>query len=122
MKFLRNLLNGAFPPQKPEEVPPEQQHVPADGLIKAPKTFDIDFGPDQFDATFPPIGTVLVEVGAFVVAGHPIAEIETSSHIIEIPSPCNAVIEQLYIESGDAIDPDQTIAKIRAAGEVSVDA
>ena len=112
MKFLRKLLGGAFPEAGHPTIPLEDQHLPEEGIIRAPTTFDINFGALENDPTFVPVCTVLVEPGQMVFAGHTVAEIETSAHVIEIPASADLIIEEILIATGSAIIENQPIARV----------
>ena len=115
MRFLRKLLGGAFPEVNLEPLPIEGQYFPDDGIIKAPSTFHGDFGQQYIEPDFEPMCTLLVQTGQTVPAGMSIAEIETSTHIIEVPAPSDLIVDELLFTSGNAIMTDQHIAKVSRA-------
>ncbi|MDY6819700.1 MAG: dihydrolipoamide acetyltransferase family protein [Halobacteriales archaeon] len=56
----------------------------------------------------------LVEPGDEVEEGQPIAEIETDKALVEIPSPCPAVIRELTVAPGDIAAVGDVIAVLEA--------
>ena len=60
------------------------------------------------------LGEWLKQPGDAVAADEPIASLETDKVAVEVPSPEAGVIEELLIAEGDAVEPGQVIAKIRA--------
>ncbi|MFB6300728.1 MAG: dihydrolipoamide acetyltransferase family protein [Halobacteriales archaeon] len=56
----------------------------------------------------------LVEPGDEVDEGQPIAEIETDKALVEIPSPCPAIIRELTVAPGDVAQVGDVIAVLEA--------
>jgi biotin carboxyl carrier protein len=114
---MKNLilkwLNGALGQREEfEPIPLEQQEFPEEGIIYAPgalQTNEVSVG----GLYLGPECNFLVQAGSEVIGGKPIAEVCTSTHILEVTAPCNAVIEELLVENGQVVEAEQPIVRLR---------
>ncbi len=72
--------------------------------------------PGQVSTTIP--GTVievLVETGQTVSAGNPVLVIEAMKMETEIQAAISGVVEQIYVQKGDRVNPDETLIDISSS-------
>ena len=110
--FISKIINGAFPQPEIEAMPPEDEYYPEDGIVIVPEFYESNPVPGS-GLDDGPVCTLIVSVGNKVFGGFPLAEIETPSHIVEIPSPCSGVIIETYVESGQTVKAGQPLVKIQ---------
>ncbi|MCK5726789.1 MAG: 2-oxoglutarate dehydrogenase complex dihydrolipoyllysine-residue succinyltransferase [Thiotrichaceae bacterium] len=67
------------------------------------------------DAT---IGTVLKQVGESVLEEEPLLDLEMDKVVLDVPSPCNGIVQKVFVESGDVVVADQLIVVIKEQVQV----
>jgi len=109
---LLNWLNRALGQRKDIEILQDNQFCPADGIIKISDFFEMT--PDPYDEIYiGPECEVLVGIGDRVTGGQLLAEIVTPGYIFELTTPCDAVIEEVYLINGQVVESGQELCKIR---------
>ena len=114
MGFLSNLLNGALGQPSPlefEQIPPDEEVYPDDGLIRAPE-FPIERPLPRGGIYLGPEFTCLVHIGSKVVGGQPVAEIEASAMVLEVIAPCSGVVEEILVQNGAVVADKQPLIKL----------
>ena len=114
MGFLLNLLNGALGQPSTlefEQIPFEEEVYPDSGIICAPDIMSENPAPSG-GLYLGPEFTSLVGVGSKIVGGQPVAEIETSTMVLEVVSPCSGVIEEILVSNGAVIEGQQALIKL----------
>ncbi len=104
-------LNGALGVKEQDAMSTEDEEYPKDGIITAPDFFEMP-PPSPGGLYFCPGCTLLVGVGSQVIAGTPVAEIDTPTHVFEVVSLCSGVMLELLIQSGQIVEPGQSLIKL----------
>ena len=112
MNFILKWLNGALGETGQFEETPEDQHeFPDEGIVLAPDILQSD-EVSVGGLYLGPKCQSLVQVGARVVGGQPLAEIHTSTHILEVVSPCNGVVVEIFVENGQVVESEQPLIRL----------
>jgi biotin carboxyl carrier protein len=112
MNKILGWLNGALGVKEFQPMAPEDEIFPEEGIVSAPEFFEMPANP-QGGLYLVPECTLLVSVGAQVVGGQPVAEIDTPSHIFEVVSPCSGTVVEQLIQSGQVVEAGQPLLKLQ---------
>ncbi len=112
MNKILGWLNGALGEKEFRPMASEEETFPEGGIVSAPNFFEMPANPHG-GLYLGPECTLLVSVGAQVVGGQPVAEIDTPSHIFEVVSPCTGIVAEHLIQSGQVVEAGQPLLKLK---------
>ena len=74
---------------------------------------DLTMPLDQQEGTTSVVGTWLKKPGDALVADEPVVELETDKVNTELAAPASGILEEVFMQEGESVQPGEVLAKIR---------
>lgn len=108
---LLNWLSGALGQRNGLDVPKEDQYFPEGGVVRIPDFFEMPANAHG-EVYIGPECKVLIASGSEVLAGQVLVEIGTPSHVFEVVAPCDGLIDEIYVSTGQMVEAGQEVCKL----------
>lgn len=108
---ILSLINGALGQQEFDPISPAEEYYPENGVVLVPDFFEME-PPLQGGLYLGPECKLLVSEGIEIIGGMSLAEINTPSHVFEVASTCSGTVSEIFIETGQIVEPGQPLLKI----------